>query len=190
MMKTICVLNGKIVMAQDGDAFKTMEKNAAQYPGAVASVVSDAEYASLLAPTLDEIKAECLTVVDTAAARLDAKYLTVGGMQSAVYRIKEEQARAYKAAGYPVLPDPLANTDPAFLVYGHARQYRETLRLTNTTATDRAAADAIIAQADQMARLSISRERRLTFKQQIRNATTAAQAQASRDAALAELGAL
>lgn len=143
-----------------------------------------------LSQTLAEIKAGCLAAVDTAAAKLDAKYLTVGGMQGAVYRIKEEQARAYKAAGYPVLAEPLANTDPAFLAYGHVRQYRETLRLTNPATTDQAAADAIIVQADQMARLSIARERRLTFKQQIRDAATAAAAQAALDAALAELGAL
>lgn len=141
-------------------------------------------------PALAEVQAQCLSDVDAAAGKVDAKYLTIGGMQSAVYRIKEDQARAYKMAGQPALADPLANTDPAFLAYGHVRQYRETLRLTNPAATDQTAADAIIAQADQMVRLSIARERRLTFKQQIRDATTAAQARAACDAALAELGAL
>lgn len=150
-------------------------------------------YAARRAPTprtLDEIKTECLAVVDAAATKLDAKYLTIGGMQSAVYRLKEEQALAYKAAGYPALPEPLADPNPFYLAYGHVRQYRETLRLTTPTTTDQDAAGAIIAQVDQMVRLSIARERRLTFKQQIRDATTAAQAQAARDVALAELGAL
>lgn len=47
-MKTICTLNGKIVMSQDGDALEAMQKNAAQYPGAVASVVTDTEYTQLI----------------------------------------------------------------------------------------------------------------------------------------------
>lgn len=141
-------------------------------------------------PSLAYVKARYLAEVDAAAEKMDAKYLTVGGMQSAVYRVKETQARAYKAAGYPALTDPLADPDPAYLAYGHVRQYRETLRLTDAAATDQAAADAIIAQADQMVRLSIARERRLTFKKQISDAATAAAAQAARDAALAELNAL
>lgn len=141
-------------------------------------------------PTLNETKSQCLAAVDFAAAKTDAKYLTIVGLQGVVYGIKEKQARAYKAAGYPALAEPLADPDPAFLDYGHVRQYRETLRLTDAAATDQAASDAIVAKADQMVRLSIARERRLTFKQQIRDATTAAQAQAARDVALAELGAL
>ena len=48
-MKTICVLNGRIIMSQDGDALKAMKANAMQYPGAVASVVSDSEYVALKA---------------------------------------------------------------------------------------------------------------------------------------------
>jgi len=139
---------------------------------------------------LIDVQKQYLADVDGAASKLDSKYLTIGGMQSAVYRLKEEQARAYKAVGYPALPEPLAATAPLYLAYGHVRQYRETLRLTNPTATDQTAADSIIAQADQMVRLSIARERRLTYKQQIRSAATAAAAQAARDAALAELGAL
>ena len=48
-MKTICTLNGRIIMAQDGDALKAMQANAAQYPGAVACAVSDAEYEAIKA---------------------------------------------------------------------------------------------------------------------------------------------
>lgn len=45
-MKTICVLDGRIVMSQDGDAIDTMTQNASQFPGAVVSVVSDEEFAT------------------------------------------------------------------------------------------------------------------------------------------------
>lgn len=55
-MKTICVLNGKVVMMQSGDALVAMKSNAAQYPGAVANVVTDEEYAAMTAPTLTENK--------------------------------------------------------------------------------------------------------------------------------------
>lgn len=48
-MKTICQLNGKIILHQDGEALAAMQANAAQYPGATASVVTDAEFATLLA---------------------------------------------------------------------------------------------------------------------------------------------
>ena len=64
-MKTITVLNGKIVMSHDGNALKAMTHDAAQYPGAVASVVSDAEYSALISTQKDwlaikaaEVKAE------------------------------------------------------------------------------------------------------------------------------------
>ncbi len=47
-MKTICVLNGRIIMSQDGEALLAMESNAAQYAGAIVSVVDDAAYDSLI----------------------------------------------------------------------------------------------------------------------------------------------
>lgn len=187
-MKHYATLDGRF--SHSSDTPPNVPDDFIEVPSRPSSSMGEVWNGSAWDAPLNEIKAECLAAVDIAAAKLDAKYLTVGGMQSAVYRIKEEQARTYKAANYPALADPLASTDPAFLGYGHVRQYRETLRLTNPAATDQTAADAIIAQADQMVRLSIARERRLTFKQQIRDATTAAQAQGARDAALAELGAL
>lgn len=49
-MKTICTIEGRVVMSQDGDATRTMEVNAAQYPGAVVSVVSDEAYRVLMTP--------------------------------------------------------------------------------------------------------------------------------------------
>lgn len=60
-MKTICALNGRIILSQDGEARAAMEKNASQYPGAVVSVVTDDEFASLLAAqpvSIEEQRAE------------------------------------------------------------------------------------------------------------------------------------
>jgi hypothetical protein len=56
-MQTICVLDEKIMMSQAGEHLATMKQNASQYPGAVASIVTDAEYALLTAPTLADSKA-------------------------------------------------------------------------------------------------------------------------------------
>lgn len=42
-------MDGRIVMSQDGEGIEAMERNAAQYPGAAAKVVSDSEYAALMA---------------------------------------------------------------------------------------------------------------------------------------------
>ena len=47
-MKTIATLNGVMLMSQDGEALEAMQANAAQY-GAEASVVTDLEYAALVA---------------------------------------------------------------------------------------------------------------------------------------------
>ena len=60
-MKTICMLNDKVIMSQDGDALVAMEANAAQYPSAIASVVSDEEYTRLTLPeppTYQELRQE------------------------------------------------------------------------------------------------------------------------------------
>lgn len=47
-MKTICTLNGRIIMSQDGEALETMTANAAQYAGAMAAVVTDDEFIALV----------------------------------------------------------------------------------------------------------------------------------------------
>ena len=68
-MKTICVLNGKIIMSQDGDALVAMKSNASQYPSAVVSVVTNEEYVALVAAQPkaqdeinDEIKAKIVVL--------------------------------------------------------------------------------------------------------------------------------
>jgi hypothetical protein len=55
------MLNDKVIMSQDGDALVAMEANAAQYPSAIASVVSDEEYTRLTLPeppTYQELRQE------------------------------------------------------------------------------------------------------------------------------------
>ena len=74
-MKTICILNDKVIMSQDGDALVAMEANAAQYPSAIASVVSDEEYTRLTLPeppTYQELRqAEYPSVQECVHAILD-----------------------------------------------------------------------------------------------------------------------
>lgn len=43
-MKTICVLDGKIIMSQGGDAAEVMALNAEQHPGATVEVIEDSEF--------------------------------------------------------------------------------------------------------------------------------------------------
>lgn len=57
-MKTICTLNGRIIMSQDGEALETMTANAAQYAGAVASVIPDEEYFDLMRAQLSQQNVE------------------------------------------------------------------------------------------------------------------------------------
>ena len=79
-MKTICTLNGRIIMSQDGEALEAMRANAAQHRGAVVGVVTDEEYASLIATqpkTKDEIDAPILAQM--AAADLKAIRALVEG---------------------------------------------------------------------------------------------------------------
>lgn len=48
-MKTVCVLEGRIIMSQDGDAHDAMNSNAEQYPGAIVEVIDDAEFDARMA---------------------------------------------------------------------------------------------------------------------------------------------
>jgi len=47
-MKTICALDGRIIMSQDGDATESMQKNAAQYAGSSVAVIDDSEFDLLI----------------------------------------------------------------------------------------------------------------------------------------------
>ncbi len=118
--------------------------------------------------------ASALRAIDAAALALDEKYLTCGGQQGQVYDEKATHARAYKAANYPVLAEPLDPQSADYAAYGYVRAYRSTLRVTNENATDQEAADAILAQARACAiDLGVVREDiRLTAKARVRAATT------------------
>jgi len=55
IMKTICLLNNKIIMSQDGEAVEAMTLNAEQYSGSTVSVVTDEEFNILINTTEDKI---------------------------------------------------------------------------------------------------------------------------------------
>lgn len=61
-------------MSQDGEHLIAMQANAAQYPGAVASVVSDAEYATLLQTQLLDSTVAISKVKAEAQRRIYARY--------------------------------------------------------------------------------------------------------------------
>ena len=74
-------------MSQDGDALVAMKANAAQHPGAVASVVSDAAYAALVAAqpkTTEELNAP----IKAKIASLDAKRIRPLAEGESVYLVK------------------------------------------------------------------------------------------------------
>ncbi len=95
-MRTICTLNGRIIMSQDGNALAIMQKNAAQYPGAVARVVTDDEFKTLEAAqpkTREEINAAIkseITMLDQRRIRPlaegDTAYLAQLNEQIAILR--------------------------------------------------------------------------------------------------------
>lgn len=56
-MKTICTLNGRIIMSQDGNALAAMQKNAEQYEGAEVSIISDEDFSSVLSAQVAQVAA-------------------------------------------------------------------------------------------------------------------------------------
>lgn len=167
----------------------------AQWPNYAASTDRKSVVQSIKVPSFTEIKLSLASAakiaIDAAAAKFDSKYLTLGGQQGMIYAAKEKQARDYKAALYPYLPDPLLTSDPLFLLYGHVRAWRGTMRVSKPSATDTNAADSIIGQADALSVISIARESiRLNGKASIDAATTIEDIVAARDAAIVALDTL
>lgn len=135
-------------------------------PGSVAAYVE---------PPIDNAKMAAKMAIDNAAGAARARYITVAPGQEAVYLLKDREAREYAAAGYPASPvPPLVQADA------------DALGLS-----PRAAADAIIAQADAWIGIAaqIERERR-KGKADVAAAADDAAVTAARDAAIAALGAL
>lgn len=102
-------------------------------------------------PTLSVRKAEAKIVVDTAAEVARLTFITPGAGQSQEYKLTEDQARAYKAAGYPTPFDTTAQTTYDMV---HAEMLAQAdaglITLSNQTEIDTAAhdiTDEIVAEA-------------------------------------------
>ncbi len=134
-------------------------------------------------PTMAEVQAAALAAIDAAAGAARGRYITVATGQEATYMLKESQARAYAAAGYPaasVATYPMVRAE-AYAVYGPAPTAAETM----------AACDAIIAQADAwIDKAAAIEQARIGGKRTVTGATDLAGVDAACDAALTALGLL
>lgn len=124
-----------------------------------------------------------LVAIDAAAGAARARYITVAPGQEATYMLKAEQARAYKAAGYPaasLAAYPMVEAE-AHAINGAAP----------TAAQSQAAADGIIAQADAWIAKAAQIERsRITGKRAVTAAIDVAAVEVARAAAEADLSML
>ena len=55
-MKTVCLLNNKVIMSQDGEAVEAMTLNAFQYEGATVEIITDEEFEKKKTPLTYEQK--------------------------------------------------------------------------------------------------------------------------------------
>ncbi len=135
------------------------------------------------APSIAETQATALASIDAEAGAARARYITVAPGQEATYMLKAEQARAYKAAGYPsaaVAGYPMVDAE-AKAINGAAP----------TAAQIQTAIDGIIAQADAWIAKAAQIERaRIGGKRAVAAALNVAGVEAARAAAVAELAAL
>lgn len=134
-------------------------------------------------PTLAEVQAAAHAAIDGEAGAARARYITVAPGQEATYMLKESQARAYKAAGYPVaaVADyPMVQAEAA-AVYGAAP----------TAAEIQSACDTVIAQADAwIAKAAQIEQSRISGKRAVSAAVDVAGVAAASAAAIDALGAL
>ncbi len=139
--------------------------------------------ASLSDPTpLAGIQADAVFVIDAAAEAARLRYITPGAGQAATYLIKEAQARAYVAAGYPVSIDsyPMVRAE-----------VRARFGVNPTTEERHAAVDGIIGQAEAWYALaSAIEEVRRAGKVACDVAADGAAVIAARDAAVSALNAI
>ena len=127
---------------------------------------------------LDQIKSEGCIGIDQEAGRVRQKYITTSTGQEATYTEKARQCEAYKAAGYPATPDPVAHAYVIAEKNAKGCTYRE-------------ACDAILAERDQWAVLGAKiEEARRKAKINISAATTAEAVEVALQTGLAELAAL
>ena len=108
-MKTVCLLNNKVIMSQDGDAVEAMTQNAEQYAGAIVEVVSDEEFNNLINTNETKI-ALCKT---TAKAKLAASDWSVLPDVQITNKSAFDNYRAI-LRGYVISPvtDPTWPTEP------------------------------------------------------------------------------
>ncbi len=134
-------------------------------------------------PTLAEVQAAAHAAIDGEAGASRARYITVAAGQEATYMLKEQQARAYKSAGYPVasISDyPMIQAEAA-AVYGAAP----------TAAEIQSACDTVIAQADAwIAKAAQIEQSRISGKRAVSAAVDLAGVDAATAATITELGAL
>lgn len=131
------------------------------------------------APTLAEVQASALAVIDTAAGAARARYITTANGQDATYLLKAADADRYKAAGYPAAQ---------IATYSWVRAKARSTVPDPTAADYQAAADLIIstrdAWVDKGANIEQARE---SGKRAVASAATLADAVAAKDAAVAVL---
>lgn len=135
------------------------------------------------APTLAEAQSAALAAIDSAAGVARARYITVTAGQEATYMLKEAQARAYKAAGYP------SSTVAAYpMVEAEATAINGAVP---TAAQIQAAADGIIAQADAwIIKAAQIEQARIAGKRAVTAQADTAGVDSARTAAVAEMDAL
>ena len=84
-MKTVCLLNNKVIMSQDGEAVEAMTLNAQQYSSSTVQVVTDDEFAALINTTETKL-ASCKSQAKSLLAKTDWAVLPdVGLTNSAEY---------------------------------------------------------------------------------------------------------
>ncbi|MGE3549633.1 MAG: hypothetical protein AB7I29_07015 [Geobacter sp.] len=90
------------------------------------------------AKPIEQVKAEASIEIDQTAGQVRSKYITTSPGQETTYTEKARQCEAYKAAGYPASPDPVAHA--YVLAEANAKQ-----------CSYQVACDAILAERDQWA---------------------------------------
>lgn len=69
-MKTVCIIDNKIVMSQDGEALEAMTLNAAQYEGAVVQIITNDAFDTMMAANVDKL-ADCKAKAKELLAKTD-----------------------------------------------------------------------------------------------------------------------
>lgn len=170
-------------------AYADAKGNAFPEPGLAVYAPGDAAFAALetlLAakaardnppapvPTLAELQASAVRRIDAAAEATRLRYITGGAGQAATYMVKEQQAEAFKAAGY-------AGTVPGMVQ----------AEVDATGATAQQAADVILATRDAWVAKAVQIEdARRKGDVAVAVAADVAAVQAALSTALAALGAL